>query len=78
MVKFEIEYKRGKPFECSDVTKIVYVDDAGEETTVEGDSLLTHRLAIPKSITVFTKNGWSTPDCQGARAISVWNIPDTH
>ena len=76
MIKVQVAYGRGKPFERENVTKVVYANDEGEEITVESDDLLTHRFPIAKDLVVYAADGMSSVSCQGLRAISAFEIPE--
>lgn len=75
MIKLVAEYGRGKDFERSKVTQVLYVHD-GEEITVVGDDILTHRFPVSCDLLVCADDGQSTVSHQGLRAISVFSVPD--
>jgi len=76
MIKVQVVYGRGKPFERDNVTKILYANDDGVEVTVEGDDLLTHRFPTAKDLVVYAEDGMSSVSCQGLRAISAFEIQE--
>lgn len=76
MIMLQVVYGRGKPFERKNVTKVVYANKEGEEVTVEGADLLTHRFPTAKDLVVYATDGMSSVSCQGLRAISAFEVPE--
>lgn len=76
MVKIEVTYARGKPFERKDVVKVAYTNEDNIEVVVEGPELLTHRFPLATELFVYATDGMSRVSCQGLRAISAFDIQD--
>lgn len=74
MYDIRITFSRSKDFEQEDVEKVIYADADGNEITVAGEELLTHRFPIQGDLGVlliYSSEKTSSISWKDIRSISV-------